>query len=1311
MEISISPFRATRAATNAQKYIREIRALTTELPNGKSKAQLENLCTLHDHLEKKPVPIDAVTEVFDFITSSICSSNHKICIQGLKCAKMLAMQTLQKNRIGSLLPALANTVVEQWSDTKEVVRLEALDCALVISRMSASAKFNLFLQASKSPLWRTRLVSLSFFKHLVEECGANMGDANVQKSIRSCGDLLSDKHPETRQKAVEVLGVVYSFVGSHIWDKKCLGGLNCAKSILENLKSHLSTIVPKAAATNNYIQNDLENISKQRKMKQTKVRSKSKSRKGLSTLSNSVNNIVEPTEVMERAGSNNRPIRFASSPTKGRKGASNDMGAEIPQGGKREDIIPLKMKDKEELIKTVSKIETILADKLGNWKSRNKALILLQKIIAHPGLKNIPAYETQLYRLAEALSVQLTELRSTVVRQVCLTLKVISEHMRENLGVIGERCVPVLLSLTGNRIGIISKSANSCIRTIIKSWEGGSAVILHSIVDASGPKCDKVTRARCQQYFLDALQLWPKRCFKKDYSKFSELIFRSITDRSDKVRYLARKSFWAFVAHFPRAQDHIASRLSSSDQERLFAEKVNISGMANMTNEEEILNNLETQRQISNDPDEVKHNLFHSKAEAENIGIKNRLEYAQSILAGPADTSIRNQSSFIRVTEIRDHSAITRNKHKASKIQTDGRMAACENYSQWNEKPSIVEALENRPGQQHIRAEETKLPTSSAMRRHHGAIQGSASSTSYLNRHLQNKFVPDDSGFQDGTNTQTNNRNVSTCNSILKKLFEKVNDTLAMFESSLWSTRIRAIDEASTMIDKALDYAKCHHSQSINIQVCDFMDTLCKAFSNKLPDSHHRVTVKVLTFLSANVVKSSLSDPLMKNMSRILPCIFDCLAAKREDVKNTANEVLNKLLVNFDKNVLARALCCTLAQRTWESKLAYQDFLYHIIPAAAQTFKIPNLLRQIFKKICINLKIRNSKLAISCSNVLCALYKCNTNAFLSQVTLMELGDRNAIVESMKNSLLDINDKLKRFVRSSSYIKGPKNVQEDNEVVSTRNPSYTFNKDEQFQKTVSSVTSTPLSPSLYNKDLTDLSGQSVVGKTGVKVFNTLRQILLAAMSKSPNSRCDALASIAKISKGHHLKWGNVHSQLVNVILNALSDDDMTVQLSACDSLRCILAERTAYMSNMLDIVVFRLIDAVETSVMEIQNALRGTLESMVKIFKPSNILKSLLPMLNTLNGYQLQIVLHQICKIISRLATGTLLDALPEIMPQVIHAMEHEEASIRKEAVFCFVEAYFALGENVMPYFEQLSIAQRKLLTIYVKKRKKNITEV
>ena len=89
--------------------------------------------------------------------------------------------------------------------------------------------------------------------------------------------------------------------------------------------------------------------------------------------------------------------------------------------------------------------------------------------------------------------------------------------------------------------------------------------------------------------------------------------------------------------------------------------------------------------------------------------------------------------------------------------------------------------------------------------------------------------MPDGSGVQDGANTLSNNRNFSI-NSILKKLFAKVDDTLAMFESSLWSTRIRAIDEASIIIDKALGYENCRHSQSANIQVCNYMDALCKHF-------------------------------------------------------------------------------------------------------------------------------------------------------------------------------------------------------------------------------------------------------------------------------------------------------------------------------------------------------------------------------------------------------------------------------------------------------------------------------------------------
>ena len=61
-------------------------------------------------------------------------------------------------------------------------------------------------------------------------------------------------------------------------------------------------------------------------------------------------------------------------------------------------------------------------------------------------------------------------------------------------------------------------------------------------------------------------------------------------------------------------------------------------------------------------------NFFHSKAEAENIGIKNRLDYAESSLAGPADTTY-GIKAHLSEYEVRDHSAITRNKHKASRFK------------------------------------------------------------------------------------------------------------------------------------------------------------------------------------------------------------------------------------------------------------------------------------------------------------------------------------------------------------------------------------------------------------------------------------------------------------------------------------------------------------------------------------------------------------------------------------------------------------------------------------------------------------------
>ena len=79
---------------------------------------------------------------------------------------------------------------------------------------------------------------------------------------------------------------------------------------------------------------------------------------------------------------------------------------------------------------------------------------------------------------------------------------------------------------------------------------------------------------------------------------------------------------------------------------------------------------------------------------------------------------------------------------------------------------------------------------------------------------------------------------------------------------------------------------------------------------------------------------------------------------------------------------------------------------------------------------------------------------------------------------MKNSILDINDKLKRFVRSSSYIKGSKNVQEDNEVVSTRIRHIRLTRMNNSKKRFR-VNLTAFEPKSIQQRLDWLSGQSVV----------------------------------------------------------------------------------------------------------------------------------------------------------------------------------------------------------------------------------------
>eukprot|EP00943_MAST-04B_sp_MAST-4B-sp1_P000304 g304.t1 len=1328
MDIPLSPFRGSRLpSSNTQKFMAGIKTLCVEVPRGKNKVQLQNLCRIQGHLEKRVVPIDVLVDVFDCICRCINSNNHKICVQALKCGQSLALQAVQQSRISAYLPALTNLVVEQWGDTKEIVRSQALDCACAVARVSIAARFNLFLRTSNSTLWRTRLVSLHFFTKLVDEFGLNIEDKDVLKSISKCGNMLSDKYPEIRRVGLDIIGkYIYSNIGDVIWDKRILGNLKFSKTTSDNLKKHLSTITPNVTASNNLTKDIKHNNNKQMILSKKK-----KSRKALKTLSimdtNILNDNLKPTLISpvqkNKKKSKRKNVSSISINVNHQNSTTVERGASANGTVIISPLIPLPINTPEDLVKNITDIEEVIATKSENWKFRNEALSKLQRIIVNDNVREMVAYETQMYRLADAFSVQLTELRSSVVRQVCLTLETFSTNMGAKFGVIGERCVPILLSLTANRIGIISKSADNCLRTIIKSWSGGSVTVLNKIIDATSPKLDRVTRARSQQYLLDALNLWPRKCFKKEYIKLRDAIFQALTDRSDEVRQLARKSFWALVYHFPKVEETVACFLSSSDQERLLAEKIPSLSVVNpeidaehitiySDNESDSVNQVIKQQKI-NYVKSARNRSFHCKSPVLVKHTTPDIDHESNSEPHSEPHAFINTKAKIGKNQnytgnANQHINFGMNELDAKRQEQQGgtfRRYVCvdNNKHICNNKSSVGKELFTNAESSvvsEVRESNYNCEPSNNLFKHNAK--------SYFNRHFQNK----NSVNQLSKKTE-DGRIIAN-----KEINEKLNKITELLESVVWSSRMKAIDVASDLIDNFIEqeqHQQQNHETQEYQQLHSFMDKICKNVSKKLPDSHHKVTIKILQFLSELLLKDSLASALMKNMHCLLPSLFNTLASKRKDITNYTTKVLSIISANFDKNELARLLCSSVEHRTWESKLSFQDFVYHIIPAASRTFGTTNLLRLMLKKICTNIKIRNAKLQLSCSNVLCAIYKGNPKPFFAQVSLMEHKERHLIIEAMKEKVGDIDEKLKHFVRSSSYTEeqvltrnqGRHRVKSIESSTIPKCPSSSAtgtlisesNGGKIQSSTIKKIYSS-VSPGSLNTDFMYSIDNKSRSDNDFRVLNTLGEILIAAMAKSSSSRCDALFSISQICKARHLKWNHVHAQLVNVTLNALQDTEVTVQLHACDTLRCMMKERTKYMYNMIEIVLHRLIHAVECSVLEMQSAFKKTLEIMGKVFKPSVLLKCLLPIVSTLNGTPLQMLLNLVSKILPRLSSGTLLDALADIMPRMLVAVKHEKASIRKEAVFCFVEIYFSVGESVMPYFEQLSIAQRKLITIY-----------
>ncbi|URD77432.1 HEAT repeat family protein [Musa troglodytarum] len=167
-------------------------------------------------------------------------------------------------------------------------------------------------------------------------------------------------------------------------------------------------------------------------------------------------------------------------------------------------VAPIKVYSEKELIKEMERIASTLVPEK-DWSLRIAAMQRVDGLV-FGGAADYPSFLTLLKQLVTPLSTQLLDRRSSIVKQACHLLSLLSKELLGDFEACAEMFIPVLLKLVVITVLVIAESADTCIKSILRNCK--VARILPRIADTAKNDKSAVLRARCCDYALLVLEYW-----------------------------------------------------------------------------------------------------------------------------------------------------------------------------------------------------------------------------------------------------------------------------------------------------------------------------------------------------------------------------------------------------------------------------------------------------------------------------------------------------------------------------------------------------------------------------------------------------------------------------------------------------------------------------------------------------------------------------------------------------------------------------------------------------------------------------------
>ncbi|KAG9447723.1 hypothetical protein H6P81_013851 [Aristolochia fimbriata] len=473
-----------------------------------TKERMAGVERLHQLLEasRKSLSSAETTSLVDCCLDLLKDNNFRVsqgALQALASAAVLSGEHL-KLHFNALVPA----VVERLGDGKQPVREAARRLLLTLMEVSSPT---IIVERAGSYAWthRSWRVRDEFARTVTSAIGLFAStELTLQRVLLPpVLQLLNDSNHGVREAAILCIEEMYTQVGSQFRDE--LQRHNLPSSLLKEINLRLEKIEPKARSSD-----------------------------GLASTFGHTE--MKPTTVSAYNHKRHSPKSLSSARETALSGGESDV-TEKP-------VDPVKVYSEKELIREIEKIgATLVPEK--DWSVRIAAMQRVEGLV-FGGATEYPSFTTLLKQLVPPLSTQLSDRRSSIVKQACHLLSLLSKELLGDFEACAEMFIPVLFKLVVITVLVIAESADNCIKTMLRNCK--VARVLPRIAESAKNDRSAILRARCCEYALLILEYWADAPeIQRSADLYEDLLRCCVADAMSEVRSTARTCYRMFTKTWP----------------------------------------------------------------------------------------------------------------------------------------------------------------------------------------------------------------------------------------------------------------------------------------------------------------------------------------------------------------------------------------------------------------------------------------------------------------------------------------------------------------------------------------------------------------------------------------------------------------------------------------------------------------------------------------------------------------------------------------------------------------------------------------